>query len=266
VSDFAGVVAGRCNGIPTINGSIRSARYRLSKRDRISRFCMHFADWIVANSHAGIKAFGVDQQENSSVIYNGVDLSRFSEVVSGRYDEKPSICMVGNFTAKKNHSQLIEVLPKLHIKFPALQLVLVGRGERISLLKQQVASLGLLQSVSFVTDCNSPESIIKACDIGILLSPQGEGLSNAIMEYMALEKPVIATDMGGNCELVKHGKTGYLVSGNDSGQLVGYVDCLLSNPKLAVKMGIAGCKRITNQFTDKQMTANYERLYIRLLA
>ena len=112
VSDLAGIVAGKINKIPVVNGSIRSARPKLNKRDRISRFCMRFATEIVANSYAGIRAFGMENRDNAQVISHGVDIKRFEGVIPAQIPEQ-TICMVGNFSRKKNQAQLIKILPKL---------------------------------------------------------------------------------------------------------------------------------------------------------
>lgn len=263
VSDFAGIVAGRINNIPVVNGSIRNARPKLNKRDRISRFCMRFATGIVANSYAGIRAFGMENLDNAQVIYNGVDIKRFEDVIPAQIPEQ-TICMVGNFTRKKNQAQLIKILPKLLEKYSRLHLILVGRGDNLDSLQQQVAFLGLTQSVTFVTDCNTPESIISGCEIGVLLSPEGEGLSNVIIEYMALGKPVIASALGGNHELVDHGKTGYLVENGKPEQLITYISYLLSEPHAAKKMGEAGKHKIAEHFHISRMVSNYQDLYSRL--
>lgn len=263
VSDFAGCLAGRINTIPVVNGSIRSARPKLNKRDRISRFCMRFATRIVANSYAGLRAFGMENRDNAQVIYNGVDLQRFENVIPAHIPEQ-TICMVGNFSRKKDQAQLIAILPKLLEQYSGLHLFLVGRGDTLNMLRQQVASLGLTQSVTFVTDCDTPESIIDGCKIGVLLSPEGEGLSNVIIEYMALGKPVIATALGGNPELIDHGKTGYLVDAGKPEQATTYISHLLNEPHAAKKMGEAGKQKIAEHFHISRMISNYEDLYSRL--
>lgn len=263
VSDFAGIVASRTNNIPVVNGSIRNARPKLNKRDRISRFCMRFATAIVANSYAGLRAYGMEDRETAQVIYNGVDIKRFKDVIPAQIPEQ-TICMVGNFSRKKDQAQLIKIMPKLLEKYSKLHLILVGRGENLVILQQQVACLGLSRSVSFVTDCNSPESIISGCEIGVLLSPEGEGLSNVIIEYMALGKPVIASALGGNHELVDHGKTGYLVENGKPEHLINYISYLLSNPHVAKETGEAGKQKITEHFQISRMVKNYENLYSRL--
>lgn len=225
---------------------------------------MRFANWVVANSHAGVMAFGMEKRNNVSVINNGVGLERFSGIDPARLSD-PAICMVGNFTRKKDQGSLISIMPELRKKFPKLQLVLVGRGEKQSYLQQIVDSLGLQDNVIFVTDCNNPESLIKASRVGLLLSPEGEGLSNVIIEYMALGKPVIASSLGGNCELVDHGTTGFLVNNGNHEKLIDYITRLLSNSVLAQNMGMAGKSKISRDFTITKMVSQYEALYSSLI-
>ncbi len=264
ISDFSGVVAGKITGCPVINGSIRSARPRLNRRDWISRFCMVFVTWIVANSRAGIRAFGVEKYRNTRVIYNGVERARFSGVRPVTFGD-PSICMVGNFTRKKDQAALIRALPVIRNTFPSLQLVLVGRGENLDRCRQLSGSLGLEKCVHFVTDSDHPEPLVKGSTIGVLLSPQGEGISNVIIEYMALEKPVVATDMGGNPEIVESGRTGILVPDHSVESVARPVIDLLSNPEKMQEMGRAGRKVIEQRFDMARMIHAYEDLYEQLL-
>lgn len=264
VSDCAGIVAGKITGKPVINGSIRSARPRLNRRDRISRICMSFATWIVANSQAGLRAFGVEKFSNASVIYNGVDLNRFKGVESVFYGY-PAICMVGNFTRKKDQISLIRALPVMQQKVPSLRLILVGRGETLDRCRQLSSSLNLDKSVHFFTDVNHPEQLIMGCQVGILLSPQGEGTSNVIIEYMAMGKPVIASDLGGNRELVDHRKTGLLVSDHLPETLSSTILDVLCDEEKIKSMGMSGREKIREKFGLERMINDYESLYLKVL-
>ena len=172
VCDCCGVLAAKQAGIPVINGSIRSARPVLNLRDRISKVSMYFADWVIANSQAGLKAFGVDGWANCSVIRNGVDLSRFRNDNNGTRKQL-SLCMVGNFTKKKDHEALIRALPFVVKQFPETRLTLVGSGKLLSNCQKLIRELGLNGRVDTITDCLYPETIIKDCAIGVLLSPGG---------------------------------------------------------------------------------------------
>jgi glycosyltransferase involved in cell wall biosynthesis len=89
----------------------------------------------------------------------------------------------------------------------------------------------------------------------------GEGISNAIMEYMALGKPVVATDCGGNSELIVEGETGYLIANRDTAGLIKRIEKLLDDTLLTLRMGEAGRRRISDAFSQERMTAAYAALY-----
>lgn len=263
-SDIIGVITKFFFKIPLINGSIRSARPRLNHRDIISRLCMISADMIVANSYAGLDAFRVQKQSNTSVIYNGVDLKRFKNLDSPKF-KHGSICMVGNFTKKKDQKSLIQALPIILKEFPRSHLLLIGRGKTLASCKSIVSSLKLDNYVKFIVNTIKPEKYIAKCDVGVLISPNGEGLSNAILEYMALGKPVIASKTGGNCELIEHGKTGLLIPDNTPKLIADSILKLLHNPQKAAKMVKNGKNFFHKKFDVKRMVYEYKCIYKKIL-
>jgi glycosyltransferase involved in cell wall biosynthesis len=265
ISDISAVFAGKIRGIPVINGSVRSAPPKLYGRYRLSRWCMPFATWVVANSSAGLKAFGVDRQKNTSVIYNGIDMERFRDVKSQPRRDSPELCMVANFTAKKDQESLIRCLPFVQARYPGARLTLVGRGERKKAeMIELIASLQLGNDIELVSQTNHPESYIKRSDICLLLTNSdvhGEGISNAIMEYMGLAKPVIATDCGGNGELLEGGRSGIIVSDHRPETIANAINNLLGNKELAKQMGECGKIRLKRDFSLDRMVSEYEELY-----
>lgn len=264
-SDFAGLAVSKIFNIPNINGSIRSARSKLILLDRLSRLCMPLSDWIVANSHAGLKAFGVNRYPHVSVIHNGLDLNRFKHIKPFIHN-CPTICMVGNFTPKKDQKSLISALPIIHREIPNIKLILVGRGEKkLRECQRLVSSIGITSCTEFITNTNHPEPYIAGSQAGILISPQGEGISNVIMEYMALGKPVVASYKGGNSEIVENGRTGYLIPENTPKLIADAILKLFRNPEEAEQMGKLGRERITQKFNLDRMIDEYEILYHRLL-
>ena len=105
-------------------------------------------------------------------------------------------------------------------------------------------------------------------DIGVLLSNpdiHGEGISNSIMEYMALGKPVIASIGGGTSEIVLDGETGFLIEPKNPKQLAERIDYLLSNQTVAKKMGESGRKRIQQHFSLDKMVNETYNLYVNCL-
>ena len=108
------------------------------------------------------------------------------------------------------------------------------------------------------------ESIVNTFDVGILLTNlerHGEGISNSIMEYMALGKPVIATTGGGTPEIVADGETGYLIPFRSPGMLAEKIEYLLDNEEIRKSMGMKGKERILREFSIDSMIEGHVSLY-----
>ena len=260
ISDIAGVVAAKITGAKLINGSIRSARKKLTRRDKLSKFAMRFADKIVANSHAGLKAFGMQDLATASVVYNGLDIRPLEE--AERFDnDAPYICMVGNFTQKKDQKALIEALPGIRQKFPQHQLFLIGKGGREKEYLDLIHQTGQDGNIFVVNDCNAPGKYIKSADVCVLLSSDGEGLSNVIMEYCALGKPVVATYSGGNPEIIEQGCSGLLVQSHAKKEIYNAVLALLTDKEMSECFGRRAKQIISEKFSQEKMVLQYSSLY-----
>jgi glycosyltransferase involved in cell wall biosynthesis len=107
-------------------------------------------------------------------------------------------------------------------------------------------------------------AIISSLDISVL-SSTSEGLSNVILESMAAGKPVVATDVGGNSEMVMDGMTGYLIPPANSDAMANAIINLLKNSDKAKAMGSEGKKVVLAKFTVEAMVKCYENLYRSLM-
>jgi glycosyltransferase involved in cell wall biosynthesis len=108
------------------------------------------------------------------------------------------------------------------------------------------------------------ESIVNIFDVGILLTNtrlHGEGISNSIIEYMALRKPVIANRGGGTDEVVEDQFNGFLIDSENENQLLEKILFFFNNKKLINEFGRNGRKLIEEKFDIKIMTENYIKLY-----
>jgi len=243
---------------------LRSAPLFLDMANKISRWAAYHADVIVANSQAGLDSFGFQNHPRARVIYNGVDLSRFIGIETSP-ENQSTVCMVANFSDKKDHITSIYALPLIMKSFPDARLVLVGHDAgTLESTRNLVNDLGLSQAVRFVTDTLNPEPFIAGSQICILTSFT-EALSNSILEYMGMHKPVIATANSGNAEVVDSGKTGFLIPPNSPEILAEHIIRLLRNPELARSMGKAGYKRLVEIFSLERMVDSYEDQYSSLL-
>ena len=120
-------------------------------------------------------------------------------------------------------------------------------------------------NVLFLGKQDNVENIMNVCDIGVL-STFTEGISNALLEFSALGKPVITTSGGGNVELVKQGKTGYLVNQKSPEELAEKIMLLLGNKTKRIQFGRAGKSRIESDFSIHKMIENFRSLYIEIIA
>lgn len=266
MSGLAGLVVAKLLHLPIINSGVRSAPPHLTWRHKISRWSMRQADMIVSNSKAGLQAYGLDKNRQARVIYNGLDLKRFEAIVP-RAISWPQICMVANFSHYKDHSTVLQAMEIIVKTLPNTQLTLVGQDRgKLNESRQLVEQLGLTEAVKFVTNTIHPEPYIADSDVCVLASTQNESLSNAILEYMALGKPVVATACMGNAELIQEGKTGFLVPKGSVKILSEKIIYILQTPTKAEAIGQAGCQRVVNEFVLSKMVGNYEQLYFELLA
>jgi glycosyltransferase involved in cell wall biosynthesis len=261
--DFVGLIAGRIMRLPVIHNGIRSAPGRLNIYNRLTQISARFADAAVANSAAGLNTFKLDDRQKSRVIYNGLDTSRFEAIDIINHGQ--NLCMVANFSGAKDQKSLILAMPQIMSHFPDSRLILVGHDYgTLESCKNLVRELKIGDYVEFITDCSRPEPIIGKCQIGVLATNQathGEGISNAILECMALGKPVIASDNGGNAEVVIDNRTGFLVPPGNPQAISEKANFLLKNPENAINMGEQGKAFVNERFSIAKMEENYTRLY-----
>ena len=104
------------------------------------------------------------------------------------------------------------------------------------------------------------ESIMNCCDIGVL-STFREGISNSVLEFMALGKPMIVTGGGGTLELIENSVSGIIIESGDHELLAEKIMSLLDNPDEMEKMGTLAKKRIETKFSMDKMTESFLSIY-----
>jgi glycosyltransferase involved in cell wall biosynthesis len=256
--------------IPLINGSIRNAFSRGGLRWNLEKLFLKSSDYRMANSYAGLRSRGFSEREHHNiVIYNGFDFSRVERLVLDgspcRYVEDSSIKTVGmvaEFNRFKDYPTFIRAAHKISQSRKDVVFVAVGDGETLSASKKIAAGAN---GIKFLGKRKDIIPLVTTFDIGIL-STFTEGLSNSIMEYMALRKPVIATEGGGTQELVVDGETGFLVPSQNPAALAAKIEYLLDNPALAGRMGEAGEARLRREFSITKMVEETVKLYELALA
>lgn len=256
--------------IKFINAMISDAPYKLSIKALIrSKLTFPFSDVIVSNSNAGLKSYNAPKNK-SFCIHNGFD---FSRIVNLKNNEKIKLKfgiktekvmgMVGSFSAKKDYKTYILTAQKISTKRNNVIFLAIGDGINLEKCKE-IVKPEFQNKIKFLGKQQNIESLINIFDIGVL-STYTEGISNVVMEYMALGKPVIVTDGGGTKELVANGKTGFLVKPESVEKLASKIEYLLDNAKIATDMGEKGREKIKKEFSLEKMTNSYVNLYKSLL-
>jgi glycosyltransferase involved in cell wall biosynthesis len=253
-------------GVPLINGSIRNAFQYSTLRWKVERALLTWSDFRIANSMAGLRSrgFSLDSAKDF-VIHNGFDLSR-AQGLESQPDAEHSqngnghhqVGMIAEFRADKDFKTFLLAARQLLSSRPNVTFVTVGDGETLDAMKELVADAG--DRVQFLGRRKDVEKITSSFSIGVLATFT-EGISNSIMEYMVMAKPVVATDGSGSSELVREGETGFLVPPRDPAALADRIRYLLDNPDEARRMGQAGRKHIEEHFSLKTMVDKTVDIY-----
>jgi len=144
---------------------------------------------------------------------------------------------------------LIEAIARLaqNPSMNEIELHLAGDGYAMAELQQQVLELGLSNTVQFFGAISDTDSFYKSLDIYVQPS-FAEGLPNSVIEAMNAAKPVLASDIGGNQDLVIDGETGYLFPAGNAEELSIRLEDLLNDSAQRLRMGGLGRERIENHF------------------
>ena len=170
------------------------------------------------------------------------------------------IAMIAEINANKNHRQMIEAIHLLKQRNISVKVLCAGEGILFDKMGELIKEKGLESNIQLLGFTQNVKEVIAVSDIGVLLSYR-EGLPRSVMELMCCRKPVIGTDIRGNRDLIKHGKTGYLVPVNDAGQTANYIERFVQNPQLVEKMGAASheaMKDFSMETVLKQMSSIME--------
>ncbi len=179
-------------------------------------------------------------------------------------EREKRIVSVGRMDANKNHEMMIHAFANLAAKYPEYTLTIYGDGELRSHLEKLIASLELSDKVFLPgVILNVADEIEKASLF--LLTSYSEGVSNALIEAMALGLPAIATDVpsGGTVELIEHGKNGWIIPVGDETALVKAMDKLLSDRELAESLG-AQARKIQERFAPERVNRQWQMYFEKL--
>jgi glycosyltransferase involved in cell wall biosynthesis len=277
---FAGVVAsrilGKCSIVKFGNsgefGDVFTSQKTLRGRFRL--FVMRqWADVVIVLDEImrrEVIAAGFDSKR-VRLMSNGIDVSHFnlpkSESAPQAFPNpknKIFAIYVGRLTKQKSLSALLQAVAIAIQTCPTLHLILLGEGpERIN-LEHQADALGITTHITFAGYCENVGSYLQSAHIFVLPSVS-EGISNALLEAMAFGLPCLASSIGGNVEVLDHGKYGVLLPPGDVKAWAQALEDMVAIEPLRLEMGELAHRRIVESYDFSVIGMRYEELYKELL-
>ena len=273
------------NFIGSLAGLISKARYTITSRrgliklnylkkrwrlfDKISNF---LSDKIIVNTEAIIdEMINVDDVDLDKVICirNGINLNKFNIKNYRRNDMRSKLALsscdfawakVANFSSIKGHKDLINAFKDIHIKYNS-KLFLIGKDNgTLKELKDLVNTKGLENKIKFLGFREDIPEILLAMD-GYICASHTEGFSNAILEAMASGLPIIATNVGGNSEIIKHKKNGLLIKSKDQNAIASTMIKIMKDSTLSQKISGDAKKTVNEKYNTEKMVKSYIDVY-----
>jgi len=277
-SDTFGTFVARLSGVRSLISSKRDMGDLKSPRQiKLSKFVNRYINnYITVCDRVGERFHEIEgiPADATCTIYNGVDFSRFDlnkNTIKSRKDVglEDSDFVVGTtaiFRPEKAYHILFEAIEKLIPKIDNLKVLIMGYGPRHKYFVEYCSKGPLKDVVHFMGRVSDVDNYLPLLDVFCLVPNSNEGFSNAIIEAMAMERPIIATDIGGNAEAVLDNETGFIIPPNNSDELVERIMMLYEDADKRRAMGKKAGLRCREVFSLDAMIRRHESLYEELYA
>ena len=217
-------------------------------------FLYRFADGVVLQTKANQAYFSKKVQQNSTVIYNPIDLGDAAGIGLTAQKSKRMVS-VARLMRQKNQEMMLEAFYKFSQNYPDYRLTIYGEGVYRPNLEQKIAELGLGQSVELPGGIKDVPNHIKDAEF-FVLSSDYEGMPNALIEAMCVGLPVISTAVSGATDLVIPEENGLLVDCEDTEALFSAMEKMASDGELRKKMAQNAIK-LADELTLDKITAQW---------
>jgi L-malate glycosyltransferase len=273
-TNIFGMLAGFLARVPARIASKRETFSKTERQTMVERNSFRLAHQIVCNS-AAVREFLANSGVPASklqVIYNGLDAKLFSPIsvrkesvykkLGRSFDSSCRlVTIVANIRSDvKNHSMFLRSAKSVLEEIEEAEFIIAGEGELETELKKQARAIGIENKVHFIGSCAYVPSLLAVSDVCVL-SSRSEGFSNAILEYMAAGKPVVATRVGGAAEAILEGETGFIVESDDDQAMARRIIALLRDSALLSRFGENGRKRVGEMFSLDAQLIRTKALY-----
>jgi len=250
-------------GVPMINSQITSAPLRISTSLLGHTIPFKYSDLIIANTSAGLAVYNTPAAK-SKVIYNGFDFNRISNLKNPdqlkdelQIKTKFVVGMVATIYEKKDYDSYVKAA--INVLNQRLDVTFLGIGEGDSKELEALIPEAFKNHIRFLGKITDTESYMNICDIGVLASFT-EGISNALLEFMALKKPVIGTGVGGTGELLT-GENGIHLPSKQPVRLAEEINNFLSDAEKRKEYGQKAFETVDQKFNVLDKVNEYRAVY-----
>ena len=269
VPGVVGRIAARLAGVPVVVHTVHGfyfhePRSPVARRAALAveQLCGRITDVLLTQNREELALahrHGIGPRGRCHWIGNGIDVRRFVPAPRPAHDRVTITC-VARLEPVKNHGMLFAAAAALRRSGAAFQLKLVGEGPLRGSYEARCAELGLAGTVEFLGRREDVDQVLAGSDIATLVSLR-EGIPRAVLEAMAAGLPVVATDVPGTREAVRHGETGLLVPSGDAEALARSLGFLIDHPNARRWLGRHGRKRAVAEFDERTVIDALEHAY-----
>jgi glycosyltransferase involved in cell wall biosynthesis/CelD/BcsL family acetyltransferase involved in cellulose biosynthesis len=272
-SGLVGPLIGRRAGVPVLVSRRDLGFWHTPRMVSAIRRVDRLAAGFVANAEA-VRDHVVEVEHvpksDVAVVHNGHAASGFDaprteglRAAHGIADAAVVLALLANLKPLKRQPDLVEALARLVARHPNVHALFLGQGPDDD-IRATASRLGVGDRVTIHHAQGGAVAFVKECAVGVLCS-ETEGLSNAILEYMACGLPVVATRVGGTPDLVSEGENGFLYAPGDVEALTRHLDRLLAEPALSQRLGRASRVKFERDFGLRRMVEETVAVYERTL-
>jgi L-malate glycosyltransferase len=265
-STYFGVPLARLAGVKRIIRVRNNVGHWLTPKHRgLGRVIGRIADVTLTNSEPGLQSLRHAERGNRNklvVLENGVDLDRFASVPApARRGGIVTVGAVGNLRPVKG----MDVLVRAAARLPGVRFLVAGEGDQRSELQSMIDSLGITPRFTLFGQVNDMPAFLADIDMAVLPS-RAEGMSNALLEFMAAGRPVVATRVGANAQVLEDGQHGLLVPSGHDEALANAIDQLVRDERLANRLADSARRHVEEHYGRVAMRLRFEQFYRRLCA
>jgi glycosyltransferase involved in cell wall biosynthesis len=277
-ADILGTVAAKILGIPSVS-TVHTLDGFPPKKTALGRMKLR---WFLLGKFCG-RVIAVSEKtrlhylqsgglppDKVITLYNGVDISRFKNTDATQTAKLKQalhlplnsrvIITIAVLREPKGIQFMIEALPAILEQCPDVHYLIVGDGEHSAALTDLVAALAIKNQVTFTGHRTDIPDLLGCCDIFVLPTLK-DALPTVLIEALAAERPIVASDVGGVPEIIENGVNGLLVAPGNPSKLAEACLRLLKDNELSRQIVLAGSKTVLQRFNIDSQIEQLSRMY-----